>query len=71
MQNTGRLRKNKVTIKHYSEVIRLKPDYTEAHFQLGVNLDAKGNLNIAMPYFSEAILLKPSDDIYLAPHLRL
>jgi hypothetical protein len=46
-----------------SEVIRLKPDYAKARYNLALTLMRKENPNVTMPHVCEAILLKPSDHI--------
>jgi protein O-GlcNAc transferase len=46
-------------IASYREAIRLKPDYAEAHFNLGSALAQQGNLEEAEDAFEEARRLKP------------
>jgi tetratricopeptide (TPR) repeat protein len=46
-------------IAEYREAIRLKPDYAEAHNNLGNALAGKGQLDKAIAEFREAIRLKP------------
>jgi Flp pilus assembly protein TadD len=51
-------------IRHLNEVLRLKPDYAEAHNNLGFALTTQGNLDAAATHFMEAIRLRP--DLYNA-----
>jgi tetratricopeptide (TPR) repeat protein len=46
-------------ISKYHEAIRLKPDYAEAHSNLGLALVSKGQIDGAIRAFQEAIRLKP------------
>ncbi len=46
-------------IDHYQEALRLKPDYTEACYDLGVAFDQKGQMDEAIRYYQQAIRLKP------------
>ena len=43
----------------YQEALRLKPDYAEAHNNLGIALKDQGQLTEAMAQYQEAIRLKP------------
>jgi len=45
--------------RHFSEAVRIKPDYAGAHFNLGVALAQQGRLDEAIGHFSEAVRIKP------------
>ena len=42
-------------------VLRIRPDYVDAHNNLGVALAKKGDLKGAFTHFSEALRIRPSD----------
>lgn len=44
--------------KHYSEALRIKPDFFETHLNLGIILRDEGKLNESIDYFSKALRLK-------------
>jgi tetratricopeptide (TPR) repeat protein len=46
-------------LHHYSEAIRVKPDYTEAYFSMGTVFVQIGKLNEAERAFKKAVMLKP------------
>jgi len=46
-------------IPHYTEALRLRPDFAEGQNNLGVALAGQGRWNEALPHFSEAVRLKP------------
>jgi tetratricopeptide (TPR) repeat protein len=46
-------------IVHYTEALRLLPDYKEAHFNLGVALYVQGKIKAAVNQFSEALRIDP------------
>jgi len=49
-------------IAHYSEAIRLRPHYPDAHVNLGVALYSGNMLEQAVWHFSEAIRIEPEHD---------
>ena len=55
-------------IRQFQEAIRLKPDYAEAHYNLGNALDKKGRTDEAIRQYQEAVRLKPDS---FQPHLAL
>jgi tetratricopeptide (TPR) repeat protein len=44
-------------IAHYEKALRLNPDYAEAHYNLGIALDAEGRTEEAIARFEEALRL--------------
>jgi Flp pilus assembly protein TadD len=48
-------------IQHYSEALRLKPQFVEAWNNLGLALMMQGKLDEAVPCFAEALRLKPDN----------
>jgi tetratricopeptide (TPR) repeat protein len=55
LSNTGRLRE---AIEHYEQVVRLKPDYVDAHNNLGIVLARTGRSREAIEHFEQALRLK-------------
>ena len=56
LRNQGKLDE---AIAEYREAMRLKPDYPEAHNNLGVTLKDQGKLDEAIAEYREALRLKP------------
>jgi tetratricopeptide (TPR) repeat protein len=50
------------TIVYYETLLRINPDNTDAHNNLGVALADKGRMEEAIPHFKEALRLKPGDE---------
>ena len=46
-------------VRHYSEALRINPDYVEAHNNLGIALARQGELQKTVKHFSEAVRIKP------------
>lgn len=51
--------KTVAAVKHYSEALRIKPDFFPSYLNVGIILRDEGKLNVAMDYFSKALSLKP------------
>jgi tetratricopeptide (TPR) repeat protein len=49
-----------VAIDHYKKAIGIKPDYSEAHYNMGNALKQKGDLDAAIVSYKNAINLKPT-----------
>jgi tetratricopeptide (TPR) repeat protein len=58
------------SIEHYREAIRIKPNYVEAHFNLGENLLRSGNLEGSKDQFNW-ILSQPHHEFYANAHIAL
>ena len=56
------------SIKMFETAVSLKPDYAEAHFNLGVALKVSGRPNLAIESYKKAIALLPN---YLGAHNNL
>ena len=65
LANLGKLEYSKIT---YEKAIRMKPDYVEAHNNLGTILKAMGKLENALSSFLKASKL---DSNYAAPHFNM
>ena len=55
-------------IKHYSEALRINPDYAPAHNNLGNALEAQGRVGEAKKHYSHALRLRPN---YAGAHYNL
>ena len=55
-------------VAQYQEAVRLKPDYAEAHYNLGNAFKEQGQLAAAVAQYQEAVRLKPD---YADAHLNL
>ena len=56
------------SIKMFETAVSLKPDYAEAHFNLGIVLKVSGRPNLAVESYKKAIVLLPN---YLGAHNNL
>jgi tetratricopeptide (TPR) repeat protein len=46
-------------VRHYEEALRFKPDFAEAHCNLGIALGRAGRIPEAIEHFEQALRLKP------------
>ena len=46
-------------IAHWEQSLRIKPDYTEAHYNLGVALEQVGRVQEAMVHYEQPPRLTP------------
>ena len=61
-------KKTEAAAKHYSEALRIRPDFFATHLDMGIVLRDEGKLNEAIDYFSRALRLKPDR---AEPHFEL
>ncbi len=46
-------------MQHFSQALKIDPDFAEAHFNLGAVLASQGSLEEAVAHFSEALRIRP------------
>jgi tetratricopeptide (TPR) repeat protein len=46
-------------IRHYSQALRIRPDFIQSHLNLGIMLRYQGKLDPSMEHFSRVLKLKP------------
>ncbi len=56
MYQTG---KREEAIEHYQQALRIKPDFAEAHVDLGMALAQTGKIEEAIAHFEQALELRP------------
>ena len=55
-------------IGHYEQALRIKPDYAEAHNNLGIALVQAGRMQEAIGHYEQALRIKPD---YAEAHYNL
>ena len=53
------LGKFNAAVKHYEKAIAIKPDYSKAHFNLGVTLQELGQGDVAVQSYEKALVIEP------------
>ena len=48
-------------VKRYEQALAIKPDYAEAHYNLGITLHDLGQLEAAVKRFEQTLAIKPDD----------
>jgi tetratricopeptide (TPR) repeat protein len=51
--------KRNQAIRHFSEAVRVRPDFAEAHLNLGAMLASQTRLDEAIDHFREALRIRP------------
>ena len=46
-------------IEHYEQALRIRPDFAEAHYNLGVALERVGRPQEAIGHYEQALRIKP------------
>ena len=55
-------------IAHYQKALEIKPDYADAHYNLGIVLAGRGQIDEAIAHYQKALEIKPD---YAAAHYNL
>ena len=55
-------------IAHYRKALEIKPDYAEAHYNLGIALAGRGQVDEAIAHYRKALEIKPD---YAEAHINL
>src|SRR5213596_3098455 len=56
----ARQRNHRAAVTEFQEAVRLRPDYAEAHYNLGVAQEALGELGQAIDAFRSALKFRPA-----------
>ncbi len=56
MAQTGKFEE---AIAHYQQALRIKPDYADAHYNLGIALARAGRIPEAIVQYEQALRIKP------------
>ena len=46
-------------MKHWEDALRIKPDYAEAHYNLGIALEQAGRTREAIQHYEQALTFRP------------
>jgi tetratricopeptide (TPR) repeat protein len=46
-------------VRHFSEAVRIKPDYLKAQYSLGAMLEQQGKLDDALLHYAEVLRIAP------------
>jgi tetratricopeptide (TPR) repeat protein len=57
--SSGSKKRSHLTIAHFEQALRIKPDYAEAHNDLGTALARTGKIDDGIPHFEQALRIKP------------
>jgi tetratricopeptide (TPR) repeat protein len=64
----GQVGKIEEAIAHYEQALRIKPDFAETHYNLGLALSRIGKIQDAIGHYEQALRLKPD---YAEAHYNL
>lgn len=51
--------RNDEAIHHFTEAVKIAPDFAEAHYNLGIVLAEKGRIEEAIRHFTKAVIIEP------------
>jgi tetratricopeptide (TPR) repeat protein len=46
-------------IEHWEQALRIKPDYADAHYNLGIALEQTGKIQEAIQHYEQALRIQP------------
>jgi len=56
LEQAGRIQE---AIRHYEQALRIKPDFADAHYNLGNALEKAGPVPEAIQHYKQALRIKP------------